>query len=93
MAFDELQTALDELLSRIERSNAVLDRTEAVTLRSIVHSWRGMDELHLLNPGDMAERILSALDALAIINGYEKDTAAADKLFAGAFHAEPRKGG
>lgn len=69
------------------RSNEKLDKLTALTLRAAIYNWLACSDVVVAAPSRIAEQILCALDALAIVHGYEdtaRDTDAAMAKLTGA---------
>lgn len=76
---------------RLKRAAACISKLDAGVLRAVMHNWRSVDEVTVLNPGLIAEQLLCALDALAIVQEFEHEAQGADEGLAKAFGAPLRR--
>lgn len=65
---------------RIKRAGAKFDQHEASLLRAMAHGWLAVDEVTIINSGAVAQQVLAALDALAIVHGTEQESAKQDEV-------------
>lgn len=65
---------------RIKRAGARFNQQEASLLRAMAHGWLEVDELTIITPRNVAQQVLAALDALAIVHGTEQESAKQDEV-------------
>lgn len=65
-------------------------KADASILRAMLQNWRGVDDVTLCAPRSVAEQLLRALDALAIIHGNEEEMKAMDEALGRLMGGGPR---
>lgn len=87
----DLRGERERLHQQLERARKAIDPLDASVLRSILNNWRCVGDLTLIAPLGLANQMLAALDALAIVHGTEEESRCVDEMLEKVFGAEPRR--
>lgn len=87
----DLEMENAKLCQQLERAQKAIDPLDVSVLRGILNNWRGGDSLVLASPRGLANQLLVALDAIAIVHGTEEESRRVDAMLEKVFDAEPRR--
>lgn len=87
---ETLRLENERLRQQLDRASKAIHKLDASVLRTIVNNWRGNETVTVIAPAGLADQILRALDALAIVHGTEEECRQTDEMLEKVFDAGPR---